>query len=495
MTKGNRVNKPRPKSGGPANKKGVNKSRPARRSRAVAQAFGHLSISGEGQGYGMSGKAALKYSPASFSPQGVVGVSVPKPTFNIKQSGQGTITVTGGDVFSGGAIASTMYNQNTVISSTFLHPRYIASSRLNSMAGLYTRYRFKRIRLTWIPNNSVVSSAAAGELMYSFERDVTLREAPGNVIDYSDFYARQDSVVGREYVQFSAPFVPDTHNWMYIDDTADVEPRTSYQGVAYLIAGPGLTSTAAGRTFVEYEIEFTEPRTANVAYDAVYRAETTSVVTYSTMTTASNFFTNPKQSRSTNLLLTNVANDGVYIDVTGPWVGYLHAEGYATTGSISISATGQFNPNLTSVGGVGSLTSVYGAAYGDQTNAIAAALPWAGVRYVTRKWLVGVAAGNSLRLNMGWSNALTTNSASSWFLTVTGYVLPALAAERTALGLVRPVWPSKAIERDDKAEEEVEIVPAPPRRGRLTAHVDDDDVHSCESDPPRQTSKTLPRQR
>lgn len=405
--------------------------------RAVVQSFGALTISGEGGGY----KGMVKYVPQNLNALGPIEPI--KPYFRTRER-TGGVTVNGGEIFSAGVISSTLYTENTIISSTYLSPKYVGSSWLLDTARRYNKYRFKWVKLTWEPNNSLVSSAAAGELMYSFERDVTQREAAGNTIDYPDFFARQDSVAGREYTCFSATYRSDGSDYYYIDDTSDVEPRLSYQAVAYLIAGPGLTSLASGRTFVEYEVDLIEPRASHLAQDVNwYVSNTAGGTPWSVMASQLNWMGAVRQSRSASISLQSIPNDGVYITISQPFIGYV--DWYTNVISGTLTATGGGAAAYVTMAGIGTagpISRVGGVDYSAGTNFTANSLTSQITQVHTRYFISVGSAYVPSRYSVVFSGAGVTNASSVWSIQASAWVPPPLTALSTPLGLVRPPDPN-----------------------------------------------------
>lgn len=328
-------------------------------SRATAPRKGAVQASAEFSGFGVNAK--VKWGTQSVT--GLGAVTPPRPSFSISSlsGARDGVVVRGMDVFVGGSLTGSAYSEGTIVSSTYVHPRSIASSRLGDVAGLYTRYRFRRMNLYWIPGNSITASAAQGEIMYSFERDPTQREAVGSIVNFSDFYAREGSVVGNEYAPIKASFIPDGPGWYYVDEANDPDVRLTYQAVAYMVAGANLSSQALGKTYVEYEVEFVEPRTEHEAVGEVYYGSY-STYPYTSYNTA-NWLTpsggnSYKQSRHPYLNIRAVNNDGVYLDVKAGWSGVFQIIlSRVTSGTITVPSGGWIGFSASTLSGSAVVTS------------------------------------------------------------------------------------------------------------------------------------------
>jgi hypothetical protein len=142
-----------------------------------------------------------------------------------------------------------------------IQPKMFEQTRLEQIAPLYQRYRFKRVSFIYEPT---ANATQGGQLLgfCDFDADsVIIENSPANLQRAAAHEGQAVTQIWQKQV-FSMGQSPSFTD-LFTDTNGD-DPRLFIQGVFYLMAGTDLPAgIPLGTIYVDYEIEFTIPQLGN----------------------------------------------------------------------------------------------------------------------------------------------------------------------------------------------------------------------------------------
>lgn len=191
-------------------------------------------------------KMQMVTPPTSF------GVSMQASKPRIIRTSMGT-TVTGRDFI--GTVEANGVATFGLGKSALLSPAYFASTTLGNISRSYERYRWRRLRIHYVPK---VSTSLAGQVVLTSQKSVS---EPSLQPEASDFLPRAMSQGNADFSPLWLPSHIDIDcdtEWNIVDPATTTDPDDSIHE-ELLVYTQSATSGQVGYLFAEYSCEFKEP--------------------------------------------------------------------------------------------------------------------------------------------------------------------------------------------------------------------------------------------
>lgn len=201
---------------------------------------------------------------------------------------------------------------------------------LASVAGSYTRYRFRTIRFTYVP---ACSTSTAGRICLAFNENSIVPTPATKSVLFS--YVPNDEQA--MWTDASIVYHERSTDWRYVRqyNTTDTlyntfsDPRITDAGVLFVASDMGSASTLTGEIYVEYDIELSEP------------AATLPLVgqLYSTSSSSSDLWPNGSTSSvGAKIIVDDSVANTASIGLSGYYLFTVYAEG-TTISNLSFAAS------------------------------------------------------------------------------------------------------------------------------------------------------------